>query len=233
MENTVVRSEIDEIRSVRRQIAAWRSILTVVLLAAIVISVFLIGSAAKNLVVGNQRDKFAQLMGERMQNDVLPRAQEVGQDALRRIDFNKQISDLNKQAPRVANTAMKELRLLSTNIPASGKKILNDEFTKALEAQAATLQQEFPDASEEDIQAFLGELTAETQVQLTEVTDTLFNEHLVTMQDIVDDIKLIQQAEGASAKGDIPTWDMALLLVDIARAEFSMDSEAAAGKGMK
>lgn len=238
MDNTVVRSEIDELRSVRRQITAWRWVLTVVLFATVLICVNIIADAVSGLARdGERRNQFVQALGAKMQSDVLPSVQEVGTEALRRIDFNKQVSDLNKRTPDVANATVKELNKLTTDIPVIGKKALEDEFKNALEQKADTLAKEFPDYSEEDIKTFLGAMTDETQTQLGEITDTLFAKHFASMENMVADLDKIAASEGNAAKAEIPTWDMIVLIADIARADFDTDTAntnaAPAGKGKK
>lgn len=247
METTSNRSEIDELRSVRRQAAAWRLSLVIVLAIVVLSCIAQFVNAAHQLASDTpQRQQLVQLLGEGFQRDIVPQVQEVGTEAFESINFNEQINGLNKRAPEVAEAALKEMRLLSTNLPAKGRKAFADEFSKALDNQAVKLQEEFPDYSEEQIKSFLGALTTETHAQLGIVTDSLFAPHVESMNNIVADIDKIAGQVPASEM-EMPTWQMALLIVDIARADFNLDAEnasadagakvkanaAAAGKGKK
>lgn len=220
MENVDVRAEIDELCVIRRQIRIWRTSLFILALGIVLVCTFLIQDTVANLArEGAKRDVFAQQLGAVMQNDIMPKIQEVGAEAIHSVDFNREISQLNKRAPEVANVSMKELRLLAQDIPTQGKTILTEEFNTALQRQATTLQDEFPEASEADITEFLTAFTQETQTQLASVTDSLFTPHITTMNNIVADLMTIKTIEGPSAKAEVPTWEMAFLIADIARAD--------------
>lgn len=237
MDNTEIQSVIDEIRTVRRQTAAWRTSLTVVLLAVVVICTFLMWNTVSSLAAGKNRDEFVQQLTAELQKSIVPSLQDVGKQALQRIDLNKQVSDLNKRAPDVANAAMAELRTLSTNIPEHGKKVLTDKFTSTIQSHSSALQTQFSEVSQDQIEAFMSALTEETQEQLAIATNEMFAEHLDVMNDIVADIDKIEAVEGPAATADIPTWQMALMIVDIARADFTLEAPAkataTAGKGKK
>ena len=51
-------------------------------------------------------------------------------------------------------------------------------------------------------------------------THHLFEPHLVSLSNIMDDITAIKKAEGTAAKEDLASWDMALLVFDLIRDEF-------------
>lgn len=227
METPSDRSVIEELRSVRRQVVFWRVSLGIVLAVVVVVCVFQFFNAAHGLVrEGAPRDRFVQVLGTRMQDEVLPQVQEVGKEAFTSINFPQEIDRLNQRAPEVADTALKEMRLLATNLPESGKKVVSKEFENALADRAEALQKEFPDYSEEQIKSFLDELNKETQDQLGILMDSLFTGHIDALNGIVASIDDIA-AQTPAAKTDIPTWQMALLILDIARADFTLDAAQA------
>jgi hypothetical protein len=236
MENTGSRSQIEEIRALRRQIRIWTPSLVVVLAVVVLVCVLVIWNAVSSLArQGDRQDQFVEKLGGRMQNDILPLVQDVGEEALSSIDFNEEIRQLNARAPEVASAGLEQLRLLGTNNLDRGKEVLTEEFDRALKDREAILREEFPDASEEQIAGFLADLTRETQVQLAEYLDMLFSPHLATMNSMIDDLELIQASEGPVGTSEIPTWEMAFLIVDIARADLEVpytdDDVATAGKG--
>jgi hypothetical protein len=220
METVDGRSDIDELCAVRRLLTVWRTGLFALIALLVLVCTFLMQNTIANLArKGQPRDEFVQQVGLVMQRSILPQIQDVGAEAVRSVDFNREISQLNKRAPEVANASMKELRLLARNIPTSGKKVLAQEFDNALQKQAVALKTQFPEASEAEITDFLAEFTSETQTQLTGITDTLFTPHITAMNNIVADLQIIQALEGPAAKGEVPTWEMAFLIADIARAD--------------
>jgi hypothetical protein len=230
-ENTGIKSEIEELRALRRQLQIWRPSLVVVLAVVILVSILMLWHGINGLVrQGERQNQFVQQLGERMQKDVLPLAQDVGKEAISGIDFNKEIDKLNARAPEVANAGFKEMRLLGTDNLAIGKKVLNEQFDAALNGRAAMLKQEFPEASEDQIASFLTDFTAETKTQITEYVNTLFTPHITAMNDMMNDLKSIEVAEGPANTADMPTWEMAFLIADIARADFeTLNSNQKAG----
>ncbi|MHB9024416.1 MAG: hypothetical protein ACYC7E_09605 [Armatimonadota bacterium] len=238
MENESIQAEIAELTSLRRQISIWRSSLVVLAVVIVLVCVLMMRSAVTGLAQqGDKQTQFATLMGTKMQEDILPKLQEVGAEAVRRVDINKQIALLNKRAPEVANASMKEARLLATNVRVKGHKVVSSEFEKALQAQAATLKREFPDATDEQLTQLMDNLVSESKNQIIGITGDLFTPHITAINNIVDDIAVIKAAEGPAASADIPTWEMAFLLVDIVRADFEPEKPAvvtkAAGKEKK
>ncbi|HOF87978.1 MAG TPA: hypothetical protein PLZ36_07730 [Armatimonadota bacterium] len=233
MENPDIQAQINEISSIRGQISVWRSALVLIMVLVLVICVGQMWGAVTRLTqAGPTQQQFVDKLTLSTQQDILPQIQDVGTQAWKSIDFNTQVDKLNARAPEVAAAALKEAQTLSTNIPRKGKEIISAQFEKALKQQAAKLTEEFPDVDEEELRAFLGDLAEEAQTQVTDLTDTLFTPHIETMNAIVADIEAIKTLEGPAAKADIPTWEMAFLIIDIARADFA-EEPATAGKGTK
>jgi hypothetical protein len=237
MENPDIQSQIAEIESLRRQAKIWRTSLVLILVALIAISVVMPINAAKGLMnPGPKHDQFIQQLGTTVQTDIMPRLQEVGNGA------SKQLTEvIKKRTPDMANASIKELRLLSQDIPLKGKEILSTQFNTALEGRAAKLKATFPDTDEEQIKQLLVNLGDQTQKQLASITDELFTPHIETMNDIVVDIDAIRSKEKATIGDDMPTWEMAFLIIDIAQADFKEQTipqttnikPAKAGKGKK
>jgi hypothetical protein len=227
MDYTTVDAQITEISSFRRQVTAWRIGQILVLTIVIVTCVFQLWSAVAGLTKeGPKRDEFATQVGGSMQDDILPRLQAIGAEAVKSIDFNQQIALLNKRAPDVANATLAESRQLGRNLQQRGQNVLKTQFEQALESKADELQQAFPDVDPEQLTAFLGELTGETQLQVTDVTASLFIPHIESMNTMLDDIDSIKMSEKIPADADLPTWEVAFLFIDIARADFTFDEKS-------
>ncbi len=242
MENESVRSVIEELNAVRRQAQVWRSLLVIVLLVFVVSCVSLLWNAASSLAQeGPKRDRFVQKIGMSMQNDILPKLKDVGAEVARRVDFNKQIATLNQSIPKVAGDALGEVRLFAEGVPEKGMKVVSDEFSTALESQGDKLNEEFPEATDEQLKNLMSNMTNEAQYQLGAIMDQIASEHITTMNDILADMKAIQALEGEKASTDVPTIEMVFLISDILRADYdeakaeidaATESEKA-GKGKK
>jgi hypothetical protein len=240
MDNEIVRSEIDEIRSLRRQAAVWRWCLTLVVLATIVTCISLLVAAGRGLATeGATRDAFTKQLNARLQRDVVPSLQDIGNQALKRVDLTTQLKKLNARAPEVANRSLKELHTLGTDLQKDAQTTLSAQLATVVNGRKAAIGKEFPDITGDDLQNFVSALAEETQNQVGDVTATLFSKHLAVMQDMATDIEAIKAAEGPSAQADMPTWDMAFMIIDVARGDFMTNTGAApaapkapkAGKG--
>ncbi|HEY3416675.1 MAG TPA: hypothetical protein VGM23_07305 [Armatimonadota bacterium] len=229
MENeSSVQAEISELTALRRQITIWRSSLFVVAVAIVVICILLLRGAVTSLSTpGEKQRQFASMLGTEMQQNIVPQLKDVGAEAIRRVDINKQIALLNKRAPDVANQGLKEARLLATNLSGRGQQVIKTEFQQALKAQSATLKREFPEATDAQLTQLMDNLVTESQNQVIDITGNLFTPHIDAMNSIIDDIAAIKTVEGPAASAQVPTWEMAFLLVDIIRAEYGPDPEPA------
>jgi hypothetical protein len=242
MESPDIQADIAELRSLHRQIRIWRSSLVLILVVLLVTSVGVTINSAVSLVQETKkRDVLVKALGTQFEKNIVPQVKEVGGDIVREFDLNGQIAYLNKRAPDVVDAALKEMRGMSEEIPEHGKKILAAKFDAALQSRAAKLKETFPDADEDKINAALANITEQTQIQLTTITDDLFTPHIDAMNNIITDIEAIKKVEGKKASTDMPTWEMAFLIVDIVREDFKMPAPAQAvpakaakaGKGSK
>jgi len=231
MENPDIQSEIIELRAIRRQVVYWRVGLVCLFLAIIFTCVSIFWSAIRNLANdGEGRDLFVQTLTYKLKNEVTPQVKEVGEETLRRLDFKGKIQYLNSRAPDVANASMTELRQLASDIPVRGQQVITNVFNQTIQARKNTLTKEFPDIKEEEITSFLADFTEETQTQVTNVTNSLFTPHINAMNGITNDLIAIQQVEGRAASADMPTVEMAVLIMDILRADMASMTDKYPGK---
>jgi hypothetical protein len=228
MENPGMQSEIAELKSVRSQLKAWQWGLFLVLALTLVICVMTLKATVDGLAGTDEaRQKLASMLGEQVQKDVVPKIQDVGTEIVKTVDFPGQMKKLNEAAPQVGEVAMKEASVLAEALPEEGQKLLNEKFTAALERQKDTLQAEFPDITEEQLESLMSNLTEEAADQIGDVTANLFSKHIDAMNDIIADTEKIRQTEGKAGKSDdLPTWDVAYLIMDIMHADMkAIDKE--------
>jgi hypothetical protein len=221
MENIPVQTEIDELKSIRRQSSIWRlSLFLVTVLFLVICASSLIGAfkgLAKN---GEKQKEFVTELGTQMQVDVVPMIRDIAVEARQSVDINKEVATtFRDSAPKMANTAMQELRSLSTNVPENGRRIIMEEFEQAMKQQESTLRKEFPDATPEQLQTVMNNLLKETQVQVAVVSDELFSPYIKSMNNIIVDTDTIRNTVKPPSPDQIPVWEMAFLFVDILRAE--------------
>ncbi len=130
-----------------------------------------------------------------------------------------QITKLNGRVPEVAGVAMKQLNLLQTELPEKSAAVLNESFGKVLQSRKAKIKEMFPDATDAQIDTLITNLSEEGQKSLSNVTVRLFDRHTEAMSAISDNVETIRREEAPHLKDDVATWQMGLLLFDIARAD--------------
>jgi len=225
MENVDVRSQVDELAAIRRQARIWRTSLTVLAIVYVLVCVLMLRGAVTSLAQeGPTQKQFVAQLGSTMQETIIPQVQDVATEAVHSVNINEEIKKLNTRAPAVAEAGMKELRALSVNIPKSGRTILQTEFKKALENQQNKLKQEFPGVTDEQLKTLMDALTRETQNQVVNITGELFTPYIDSTNNIIANVDKIKASEGAAAKTDVPTWEMAFMIIDIARADFEIET---------
>lgn len=228
MELNELQDDVAQIVQLKRQIAIWRGALTVTIVAAVIISVSVLWTSVNTLAKpGPGQQKFLGVMTDTFTKDVPVQLKEIGSRAVKAADLNKRMQELNAAAPQVTEEAMKQARELATNIPEKGRMILADNFKQQLMGHEAKLRELFPEAREEQIKALLEGMADETKDSVVTLTDSLFQPHITTMNKIITDVDTIKSSEHPNVD-EIPTWDMAFLIIDITRSDFDMPKPAPA-----
>jgi len=97
--------------------------------------------------------------------------------------------------------------------------VLDSTFTAALKQRESKIKTMFPEATPDQVNTLVANLTEEAKAQVTDISLNLFSPHKKALDGIISDFDAIQTAEAANIKNDVPTWEMGLLVFDIARAE--------------
>ena len=217
-----VRSEIRELEAVRRRAAFWRWGTIAATLLIMLVGVAMMNNAVQNLIrPGDAQERFVAQVNTNMQTNVVPQLQTLATRTLTESQpiVQEEITKLNARVPEVAEVAMKQLNLLQTELPESSSKVLNQTFGKVLTERKAKVKEMFPDATDEQIDTFMTNLSEQGTQSMTNVSVRLFDRHIEAMSSISDNVEAIQKADAATIKSDVPTWQMGLLLFDIARAD--------------
>ena len=236
MDPATVQSNIRELEALRAQTRYWRWGISVVLLVTVVTCLVSLRNAMNGLASeGATREAFVQDLSQRMQKDAVPTIEQMGTQALHEINFQAEVQKLNKRTPELAKASLAEVKTFGDDLPARGKKVLDATFGAAIKQHQAKLQAEFPEATPDQLTALMNNLAAEALTQAESVNTELFAEHRKAIDSIMKDFANIQSAGAAEAKGQQPTWDMALLVFDLARTDLkALDAtDSAPAKGAK
>jgi hypothetical protein len=229
MPNVEVAAQIQELQQIQRGTLYWRAGLTVAFLLVVIISLSILQSSVNGLAQpGPKQEEFTKLMGERMQTQIIPAAQDLAQETIRGVDLPGSVQKLNQRAPDVAEAAMSEVRKLAENVPARGQKVLAEELEAALSQQEERLKKFNSQVTEEKLNTIMANLTEFAKTEVVEISQEMFTAHVEALNGTMKDLIKIEQLEAPTAQRDIPTWEMVFLITDIARDDFKMASTGSA-----
>ena len=217
-----VKAEIRELEAVRRAGSLWRWGTLALTLAITVGGVALMNQAVQGLIrPGPKQEQFVSAVNANLQTNIVPQVQTLATRTLTESQpiVQEEITKLNARVPEVADVAMKQLNLLQTELPEKSATVLNETFGKVLQDRKAKIKEMFPQATEAQIDTFIANMSDQGGQSLSNVTVRLFDRHIEAMSAISDDVERIRVAEAPNLKDEIPTWQMGILLFDIARSD--------------
>jgi hypothetical protein len=218
MDSLGTQEQIRELEVLRSQKRLWQLCLTLAVAVILVVCLLKMRSAAYGLVTdGPTKTAFVNDLSARLQQDAVPSIQEMGMQALHEINFADEVKKLNRRTPELAQASMQQMKLLGNDLADRGKKILDTTFTTALKQRESKIRTLFPEATDTQISELMTNLTSEAQEQIADINDDLFAPHKKALDGIVQDITLIQNQDATTVKGEQPTWEMGLLVFDLAR----------------
>ena len=236
MEAAIVQANIRELEALHTQTRFWRWGISLALLLTVVICLVTLRNAVTGLTNdGPTKEAFVKDLGDRMQKNAIPTIEQMGVTALHEINFDAEVKKLNKRTPELTQASMKEVKLFGDELPARGKKVLDATFGAALKQHESKIKTMFPEATDAQVSGLMTNLSNEAMSQAADVNDELFAQHKKAIDSILKDFAAIQSSGAADAKGQEPTWDMALLVFDLARNDLkSLAPQAdAPAKGAK
>ena len=218
-----VEKQVRELEAIRAQTRFWRIGATVSAFVIVIVCVAIMNNAVQNLVrPGPVQEQFVTEVSTGLQQNVVPELQRVAVQTVNDSQpiVAKEFSKLNKRVPDVAEASMKEFEALQKQLPERTEKVLDATFGEMLHQREDKIRAMFPGVTDEKLKMFLNNLTDEGHLRLSNVNHRLFDPHLQVMNGIAADMMRIEQIEAPNIKTEVPTWQMGLLLFDIARADF-------------
>jgi hypothetical protein len=213
-----VETEIRQIQALRAQTRIWRWGVSLALLVIVVVCLTTLRNAVTNLTNdGAVKDAFVKDLGARLQQNALPAVEQMGMDALHQINYAAEVKKLNQRTPELAQASMQQLKLFRDEMSQRGQKVLNATFGAALKQHEAKIRSMFPQATDAQIADVMTNLTNEAQIQVADVNEALFAPHKKAVDSIISDFDTIQNMGAKDYRGQEPTWEMALLIFDLAR----------------
>lgn len=236
MSPLTVEQRIHELESVRSRIRIWRAGSTIAALLFVGICGGVMYTSVTNLFrPGPVQDEYVTNLSTGLQQEVVPNVQKLAVQTLveSRPIAEAQLPKIQAQMPELANASLTEFDNLQTQLPQRAEKVLDASFGKVVQDREAKIRELFPNATDEQIKTFTNNLTEIGHDQLTSLNQQLFSRHIEEMNAITLDIDTISKQEAPNLKGDVPTWQMGLMLFDIARPEITGAAYQASGGGVK
>jgi len=227
MNATEIEGRIRELDGLRSQARLWR-IGSMVAIAAIAITcVSLIwGSVQGLLTAGPRQEAFVSDLSQGMQRDVVPRLQDIAGRTLAetRPLVEAEFAKLNGRVPELTQASLKEMDALQKDLPERAQKVAEATLVPVLKKQEAKVKTMFPEATDENIEALLTNLTDEATQRSVTMNDALFGKHMAALNGIVSDMERIrlserQVAAASPAEEEQRNWEMGLAVFDVVRGD--------------
>jgi len=218
-----VQKQVQELESVRSQTRLWRagSVLAIIVIVAACVG-RLIDGVTGLASPGPRQDAFLGDVTASFKTNVVPGLQKIATQAIYDIKpmVELEIQKLNERAPDIAATLKKEIDLLTHNLPNRGEKVLDSTFGAMLKKREDKIRKMYPTVTPENVASLVHNLVAETHDQVEHVSDRLFAPHILSLNNILENVSEIQRTEKFDASEDFPKWEMASLIIDLLQQEF-------------
>jgi hypothetical protein len=218
-----VRAQIEELERLKQRTRRLSLLTLLGLTAMVVAGVGSIFIALHSLTVaGPRQSEFLRHLGANLQTQVLPVAQKMAEPSLKRLKpvVEAELGQLDAQAPRLSEAALRELSRLGPNLVQQAETTLDQTLKQTLALRERKLRTIFPAASDKNIATLMENLRRESRERITRTADHVFLPHLSSIHRILANLEKIQQTEPVTANREVTSWQMAFLFVDVFTEEF-------------
>lgn len=222
MKTQDVRSEIQELESLRKQAQFWRIGSVAALLLITVGSLTLMRNSVNGLLQpGPTQEEFSSQLSTKLQNNVVPQMQALASQTLvqMRPEIETQVSKLNTRVPEVSTAFMKEVETLQKGLPQKGEAMLQETLGKMLLGKEGSIKTMFPDATEAKIKTLTENVNNEAAERIMNGRDKLFSRPMQSLNNIVSSLQTIQDTEKVPAASQNADWEMVSSVVDLMHSD--------------
>lgn len=220
MEEGTESRKIAEIRRMRFELRIWRWCLfgwTLVL----VIGCLLYLRARTNALAqeGPEQEQFVTELQQNLDHDVVPHLQNAAGETLTELqpEVRNSITKLKDHLPELTELGREQFDMLRTELPKRGEAVLNESFNTILTQREGTIRKAYPNVTDDQLRLFVTNFGEMAKEELTNENQALFAPHQKRLMNIMDSMEAIKKQEYESTKKIEPSWDMAILLLDIFR----------------
>jgi len=218
-----VQKQVQELESLRSQTRVWRTGSVLAIILIVVICVWRLIDGVTGLASpGPRQEAFLGDVTSSLKTNVVPGIQKIATQAIYDIKplVEREIQKLNDRAPDIAAALKKEIELLTHNLPNRGEKVLDQTFGVMLKKREEKIRKLNPTVTEDRVASLVHNLVAEAHDQIEHVSDRLFAPHILSLNNILENVTEIQRTEKIDATEEFPKWEMASLIIDLLHDEF-------------
>jgi len=214
--------KIAELQSLRSQVTRWRVGIPIAVIAIITGNILMVYSAADRLARGPEREVFVKGVTGGMNDDVMPLVKHIAYQTFHdtKKSVQSELEAISSRTPEFAEALRGEVEALVENVPSRTQQDLSTALADTLAKQDAQIEELFPDATEDKVADVVEKLTELAKDQAEHVSDRMFEPHLVVINNIIADLNVILKSETVLGGDSLASWEMALLVFDVLRAEF-------------
>jgi hypothetical protein len=219
----VTSNKIAELNSLRSQLNRWRMGIPITVLTIMFVCMFKIYSAGRDLTVpGPGRDEFVANVQQGLKQDVQPIVELIAKQTY--LETKNAVQDefekINARTPEFAAALKMEVEQLVRNIPNRTEEVVAKSFSEALARQELEVREMFPEVDEKRVSEVVLKLTEAAQEQCEFVGEKMFQPHLISINNMIEDLQVISKSEKVSGADSLASWEMALIVFDLLRDEF-------------
>ncbi len=215
---------IKELESLQSQIRGWRTVAAIAVIIIVVTTVMTILNSVKVLTIpGPERDVFTEHFQQGFTEEVMPQVRLAAGMALQELTpvVKEELVKLDAQSPRVMEAVEQELATMQTSLPDRAEKVLETTIGQMLRARESKVREMYPDLTDAKVSEVVENLIEESRNRSVKVMDDLFRPHQDMLGNILDNLNTIEKLERPHIRGQKPTWDMAILLLDVIKEDLA------------
>lgn len=237
MDANKVQRDIAELENLQKQAHWWRVGATLLTAGVVALCLVSLKDAVDGLTKpGERQQQFVSELSSGIQKDVVPEVQTMANQAIAEVrpQVEAEFVKMQDRVPELAEASYQQINLLQENLPKRGEKVLGDTFGQMLTERETKIREMFPDVTEDKVKNLTKNLSDIAQERAVAVNDKMFSRHMSAMQGIVTNMEKIRLAEAAKPSGgqEQPNWEMALAMLDVARADIDPKSGKASSAAL-
>lgn len=223
MSSEEVQSKIQELEALKKEAGYWKLGGTIAILVIAVTCVLIIIGNVKALAeAGPAQDKFVAKLKDTFENQIKPDLIATGKEAQAKATtlLKAEVDKLNGRIPEFTQKAQGEVMLLAEGLQKDADDLLENTFGAMLRKRQDKIQKMYPDVTDENVKSAIANLQTAVEEDLQKITEELFIEHLVVIDNIVRHTTKIGDSETTDLLDKEVPWEVGLLIFEIVRDEF-------------